>query len=312
MAERTILPALAALGAAATWALASHLFRRALSRADGGSPPSAAAANLYKNVLAITVFAVIAFVGGGAFPDADRWPALAASGFFGFAVGDMLFFTALPLAGVQVAAMCGLVHVPAAVLLGWIVHGERLEPAALLGGAMIVAGVMLVLSEVPRGVVLDARARRRGVRLAILAALAQAVGVVTGHGAMQGQEVLGGTTARMSGGIAGAILIAIVVGLAARGSSASTELAQLARPWKDRDARRGLVVAAICGSVVGLPLFHYALRGMASGEAAVLFATTPLFTLPIGFAFGERHGVRGVLGALIGIGGVAAVVSATS
>jgi len=312
VAERTVLPALAALGAAATWALASHLFRRALSSADGGPTPSPAAANLYKNILAFVVFAAVVLASGGSFPDADRWPALAASGFFGFALGDMLFFTALPLAGVQVAAMCGLVHVPAAVLLGWIVHGERLEPAALLGGALIVAGVMLVLSEVPRGVAPDPIARRRGVRFAILAALAQAVGVVTGHGAMQGQEVLGGTMARMSGGIVGACVIAIVVGLAARGSNATAELALLARPWRDRSARRGLVVAAVCGSVVGLPLFHFALRGMASGEAAVLFATTPLFTLPIGFAFGERHGLRGVLGALIGIGGVAAVVSASS
>ncbi len=312
MSERTILPALAALGAAATWALASHLFRRALSRADGALPPSAAAANLYKNVLAFAVFGVVAFASGGAFPAADRWPALAASGFFGFAIGDMLFFAALPLAGVQVAAMCGLVHVPVAVLLGWIVHGERLEPAALFGGALIVAGVLLVLSEVPRGVVRDPHARRRGVELAILAALAQAVGVVTGHGAMQGQEVLGGTMARMSGGILGACVIAIVVGLVARGSSPAGELARLARPWKEPAARRGLMVAALCGSIVGLPLFHYALRGMASGEAAVLFATTPLFTLPIGFAFGERHGVRAVLGALIGIGGVAAVVSAAS
>lgn len=312
MGERTILPALAALGAAATWALASHLFRRALLRSDGAVPPSAAAANLYKNVLAFAVFAAIAFASGGEFPAADRWPALAASGFFGFAVGDTLFFAALPLAGVQVAAMCGLVQVPAAVFLGWVVHGERLEPTALLGGALIVAGVLLVLSETPRGVVRDPLARRRGVQLAILAALAQAVGVVAGHGAMQGQEVLGGTMARMSGGIAGACVIAIVLGIVTRGSSAARELAHLTRPWKEPAARRGLVIAAVCGSVVGLPLFHYALRGMASGEAAVLFATTPLFTLPIGYAFGERHGLRGVLGALIGIGGVAAVVSATS
>jgi drug/metabolite transporter (DMT)-like permease len=308
VAERSILPALAALGAAATWALASHLFRRALERADGAVPPSPAAANLYKNLLAGAVFAAVAGLSGGEFPDRDHWPALALSGFFGFAVGDMLFFAALPRVGVQVAAMCSLVHVPAAVLLGWIVHGEQLAPRAWIGGALIVAGVLLVLTEAPRGVHRDPSARRLGIRLALLAALAQAVGVVTGHG----QEVLGGTLARMSGGIVGACVIAIVLGIVLGKSSVSFELGQLRRPWTERASRRGLVVAALCGSVIGLPLFHYALRGMESGAAAVLFATTPLFTLPIGFAFGERHGLRSVFGAGIGIAGVAAVVWAAN
>jgi len=309
-----ILPALAALGSAATWALGSHLFRRSLARggSSGERAPTAAAANLFKNTLAFVVFAVIVAASGGILPDFERWPALLFSGLFGFAIGDTLYFAALPRCGVQIAAMVGLVHVPAAVLLGWILHGERLAPLALVGAAAIVAGVALVLSEAPRGPALDARTRRTGIVYAAIAALAQAVGVVVGHGAMQGAEVLGGTLARMSGGIVGAFVIAIALGFASSSSRVGAELANLVRPWRSRADRSGLLLAALFGSVIGLPLFHLALRGLPSGVAAVLFATTPLFTLPLGLALGERHGIRAALGALLGLGGVAGVVFAVS
>ncbi len=309
-----ILPALAALGSAATWALGSHLFRRSLARAEtpGERAPTAAAANLFKNVLAFAVFAGLVAASGGVLPESERWPALLFSGLFGFAIGDTLYFAALRRCGVQIAAMVGLVHVPAAVILGWILHGEKLAPLALVGAAAIVAGVALVLSETPRGPALDARSRRTGIAYAAIAALAQAVGVVVGHGAMQGAEVLGGTLARMSGGIVGAFAIAVAIGCASSSSRAGTELADLVRPWRARGNRRGLVLAAVFGSVIGLPLFHLALRGLPSGVAAVLFATTPLFTLPLGLALGERHGVRAALGALLGLAGVAGVVFAVT
>jgi drug/metabolite transporter (DMT)-like permease len=206
--------------------------------------------------------------------------------------------------------MVGLVHVPAAVFLGWIVHDERLAPLQLLGAAGIVAGVALVLSELPRGSPPDPRARRAGIALAVVAALAQAVGVVVGHGAMQGEEVLGGTLVRAGGGIAGAFVIAALAGLARRGASVRAEVGQLVRPWRDRESRRGLFVAALFGSLIGLPLFHLGLRGLPSGVAALLFATTPLFALPIGLWFDERRGVRSLLGAACGLAGVAGVVLA--
>lgn len=311
MGGAEFLPALAALASAATWAFGSHLFRRALEGAQSVQPPSAAAANLFKNALAFLVFAALLPLAGGAPPETARWPLLALSGVFGFAIGDSLYFAALPLCGVQVAAMLALVQVPAAVGLGWALHGERLPAGALLGAAAVVAGVALVISETPRSSAVDARRRRAGILFAGAAAVAQAVGVVLGHQAMQGADVLGGTLVRTGGGIAGAFVIATILGLLPR-RRIGTEIAQLVRPWWDRGARRGLFVAALFGSIVALPLFHYALRALPSGVAAVLFATTPLFTLPLGVAMGERHGLRAVLGALVGFAGVAAVVAAVT
>jgi drug/metabolite transporter (DMT)-like permease len=186
-----------------------------------------------------------------------------------------------------------------------------LPAGALLGGAAVVAGVALVVSEAPRSSTTDRRKRRLGMLCAGTAAISQAIGIVIGHAAMQGADVMGGTLVRTGGGIVGAFAIAAGIGLVPRRRVVG-ELSQLVRPWWDRDARRGLFVAAIFGSIVALPLFHYALRSLESGVAAVLFATTPLFTLPLGAAMGERHGLRAVLGALVGFAGVAAVVLAVT
>ncbi len=321
MGETNLLPALAALSSAATWALGSHLFRRALARETSSDVrlPTAAGANLFKNALAFALFAAVFLFEGGSLPPSDRWWALFASGAFGFAIGDTLYFAALPRCGVQVAAMVGLVNVPVAVALGWILHGEQLAPWALLGAAILVAGVALVLTEAPRaggGTALrpasDARTRRIGIAFALAAALSQAVGVVIGSHSMHGGEVLPGMLVRMSGGIAGAFVIATLLGIVLPRARVASELADLARPWRNRSTRRGLALAALFGSVLGLPLHHFALRGLESGVAAVLITTTPLFTLPLGLALGERHGTRAALGAVVGLAGVAVVVWATA
>jgi drug/metabolite transporter (DMT)-like permease len=315
------LPALAALGSAACWAVGLHLFRRSLARTgiETARPTTAAAANLFKNALALGLF-VIAFVAiDGSLPPAGRWSVLFWTGVLGFAVGDTLFLAALPRCGVQITAMVALVHVPAAVILGWVLNSEQLAPLALLGAASIVAGLVLVLTEaqpaksaISARAPLESRARRIGIACAALAAVAQAVAVVVGHGAMQGAEVLGGTIVRICGGVVGAFALAVVLGAIDPKLRMRSELADLVRPWRERSARRGLLIAALFGSVLGLPLFHLALRALPSGVAAVLFATTPLFTLPLGLFLGERHGWRAAFGAVLGITGVAVVVSAAT
>jgi drug/metabolite transporter (DMT)-like permease len=175
------LPALAALGSAACWAVGLHLFRRSLSRGGGDSarPTTAAAANLFKNALAFALFLVVFVAIDGSLPPAGRWSVLFWTGVLGFAIGDTLFLAALPRCGVQVAAMVALVHVPAAVILGWILHGEQLAPLALLGAASIVAGLVLVLTEtqpaesaISARTPLESRTRRIGIACAALAAVA--------------------------------------------------------------------------------------------------------------------------------------------
>jgi drug/metabolite transporter (DMT)-like permease len=299
--------ALAALGSGLTWALGSLLFGRLL-RVGAASRPSPAAANLFKNLLAALVFCAAWPLLATHWPAAQAWPWLLVSGVFGFAIGDTLYFASLPKAGVQIAAMVALTNVPAAVLLSWMFAGEKLHVATLAFMLVVVAGVLLVIFDARADSALSARTRRAGVGLALAAALAQAIGIVIGHRGMDGTDLLAGTLVRMLGGIGGGIVGALLAGLARRESSVAGEVRELVSPLRTPALWGGLFIAALFGSVIGLPLFHIGLRELPSGVASVLFATTPLFTLPLGFFFGARHGWRALVGTAIGFLGVAGLI----
>ncbi|MDF1839394.1 MAG: hypothetical protein P1V35_16120 [Planctomycetota bacterium] len=99
-------PAIAAgLFSAAVWGVASILFTRFLRDHKGERPPSPAGANLFKNSLALLCFLAIWPLMGGALPGTEVTLWLLASGALGFALGDSLYFAALPRCGVQTTAM---------------------------------------------------------------------------------------------------------------------------------------------------------------------------------------------------------------
>ena len=98
---------LAALAAAASWALASVAIAGLLDKGK----VSPAAANLFKNGLAAACFFVAALVLGGRWPVGNAWGWLFISGFLGFAVADTLYFAAFTRCGVQASATIMLVNV---------------------------------------------------------------------------------------------------------------------------------------------------------------------------------------------------------
>lgn len=301
------LAILCALGAALTWGLGSLLFRRVLEHARAEERPTPAALNLFKNVLAAAGLALLWFVQGGEPPSLAALPWLVASGFLGFSLGDMLYLAALPRAGVQAAAMVVQVHVPLSALLAFALFGNRLSLAAVGSIALVLAGVCLVLLESRWRSTRDPELRRRGLALAWGATFAYAVNIVLGHHGLTGAALFAGSFVRVASGVGGAFL---VLPFQRSGESFGRALLGLLRPFREPALARRLVGPSLC-SVLGLPLFHYGLRELEPGIAAVLLSTTPLFTLLLGGFFGERHGPRAWIGTLLGFAGVAGVIGAS-
>lgn len=313
----TTLASFAALGAALSWGLGSLLFSRALARAPGADlradrgaePVAPAAANLFKNLFSLAVFTAWAVSTGVRWPDAHAWPLLLASGACGFALGDALYFAALPRIGVQKSAMLAELNVPFTALLSFVFLGERFGAWLLAAMAVVLAGVTLVVSADTPSSDAGRRALRAGILCALGAVTFQSLGAVLGHKGFGDSDVFGGMIARMVGGCAAAFVLAPCSALFTR-RAPGAELARLVRPLRERNLWFTLGAAACVSSIVGLPLFHLALRELPSGRAMVLFATTPLFTLPFGLFFGERHGLHAWLGTLLGFAGVVLVVAA--
>ncbi|MBK7645517.1 MAG: EamA family transporter [Planctomycetes bacterium] len=299
------LPAIAALCAAATWALSSLLFRRLLRREGGVRPPSPGALNLFKNSLAALAIGVLWVLDGAELPSRESLPWLIGSGLLGFSIGDTLYIAALPRLGVQRASMVVLLQVPLAALLALALFGSRLSGGVVLAMLVVLVGVLLVLVEAGDNAPHARAERRRGLTLVLVATAAYSINVVIGHHGLASGALFGGSLVRVGAGMIGAFLAAPIE---ERVVPVKHAFAELSRPLRERALLRALLPAIVANSVIGLPLFHYALRGLEPGIAAVLCSTAPLFTLLIGRFFGERHGALAWLGTVVGFAGIAGVV----
>lgn len=298
----------AGLASAAGWAVGSHLFGRALLRHADLAPQ---AANLFKNTVTLLVFGTLCGLAGWGPATDGSVPWLLVSGFFGFALGDALYFAAMPLCGVQLAALTGTSIPPLAALLGWALGkpAPNLETFAFMG--LVLCGLAIVVTDSSGRASTgkhSAKDRRRGFWLGCLAALCQAFAIASGNLGFGSVEptaagVLPGTSLRLAGGVVGALLLALLV----RGPRRAG-LQRLTQPLHRWSLARVLLVPTFVATILNLPLHSYALSDLPPGTSAILFATTPLFTLPVGLALGSRYGWRTWAGTLLAFGGVAGVI----
>ena len=301
-----------ALLSAAFWAMASIAIGRLL--ASGVVSP--AAATLFKNSAAAFTFLLCALIFGGHWPVGDAWAWLLVSGFLGFTVSDTLYFAAFQRCGVQTAATVMLLNVPIATVLALPLAGDEISGGTVPFMVVVLVGVVLVI--------LDARVAKPdrsgegggaaasgsywlGILLAVVAAFAIGTAVPLGRGGFDGVGVFIGAFIRLAGGALGAIPIALLSGLR-RGATPGGEMSRLiepvfAAPGPGSVWGRASVLGVGC-AVVGLFPYHYAQRELPSGIATTLFATTPLFTLPILVMLGSRVSWKGWLGTLVGFLGV--------
>lgn len=303
----TTLASALALFAAGTWAYATHLIGRLLREWPEGDPPSPLAVNTLRNVVALVGFLVLWLtLAPDQGPDAGKFWLLVFSGALGFAVGDSIFFAALPRCGVQTAAMVGLLNVPIATALAWGWLGQELTASVAAGMLLVLAGVSLVLKD---GKSEGGTDPKGGVILSLVAAGCWAFATISGHHGLQEISPFAGAFARLVGAAMGALLCATVLGFR-RGSNFGHEMRVLARPFREPSTLRLLVPVILFGSLLNLIPFHFALADLPGAVASLLISTTPLFTLPLAPLFGERFGKRTVLGTMVGFGGVALVVLA--
>ncbi len=301
-----------ALAAAASWAVASISISRVLARGD----VSPAAANLFKNGVAASCFLALALAGNGRWPVGDAWLWLFGSGLLGFAISDTLYFAAFRRCGVQTAATVMLLNVPIATLLAVPLAGDEIDRRLVGFMALVLVGVLLVTldrkgSDDGAGHINSRATRIIGVLLAMGAATAIGTAVPLGRGRFEDVDVFTGGFVRLMGGACGAVPIALLSGMG-RASSPARELRRLVEPMLVAPGPASVwgkaSLIGVGSAVLGLLPYHYAMRELPGGLAAVLFSSTPLFTLPLCLLIGQRVGLLSVLGTGVGFAGVAAIL----
>ncbi len=200
-----MLGSLAALGSAASWALGSVLFRQlgkelqpVVLTATKGIAGAAMLAIVLRSLAFLPVPSVALVL-------------LTLSGLLGIAAGDTFFFMALNRLGAQAVVLLLTLGQVLTVLLAVVWLGERPEPAAWAGIALVTSGVTAVMWPRLHG---DAgRSQLLGILLGLAAVVCMAISTVIAKQAMDaGSNSAQATLVRMVAGTAGAVLLGAALG----------------------------------------------------------------------------------------------------
>jgi drug/metabolite transporter (DMT)-like permease len=281
----------AALASALTWGTASVLFARAFR---DGAPASDAV--WFKNAVAALALVIAAlllgprFGGGLPAPGEAGW--LALGGFSAVCVGDLLYFVAIAHIGVARTVILTQATPAVSALVAWPLYGERLAGGQWLGILLVCVGGTLAASRR-----LERRATDRAGLLAALACvMAWTAGNLLVRFGVHGTGPLTGAALRLLGASAGFALY-----FALRG-----RLVVRLRSLGERRMWRAFGLPTLLGAVVGMGLNTAGFKWAPVGVASALASALPLFTVPLAIVvLGERPGARGLLGAVLVVGGVA-------
>ena len=233
---------------------------------------------------------------------------LSISGIVGLSIGDAAGFKALVMIGPRLTTLTFCAVPVVTTLVAWIFLGEQLHIVDLLGIAVTLGGVVWVVRE--REFQSDNRfdlhdshpdrgTKTRGLTLAIIASICQALGLILSK---QGMIYSGATVdpmqaslVRMFAGTGGIWLYAIV-----RGEAVDT-----LKSIKQGKAMMLTLGGAIFGPFLGVWSSLVALAHTSAGIAATLNSTAPILILPTVILYYKEHvSIRAAIGAIIAVVGV--------
>ena len=244
----------------------------------------------------------------------EAFPFFALSGFVGIGLGDTGYFQTLTRLGTRRTVLISqCLTAPAAVLIEWLWLGTKLNLGQLFFIAMILTGVAVAMAprehkEIPPHVL------QEGTVFGIMAALGGALGAVLSRKAYAvafaaGEHPDPGTTGYQR--VLGGALVPAVILLVAKWRSAhahggvfESKTLHVSRekwgriwPW--------VLGNGLAGQTLGVTAMQWALEKTPTGIVTAIIAMTPVVLLPMTrVTDGEKIGIRSLVGALIGVGGV--------
>jgi drug/metabolite transporter (DMT)-like permease len=285
---------LAALAAAFLWAAASVLYGRI------GQYLTPLKMNLIKNLIALAMILGVLLPGGGRlFSGIDLFAGilLSLSGGIGIGLGDTAYFGALKHLGARRAILLMILSPPITGIFALIFLGETISVGAWLGIMITVTGVAWVIMERDSAADVGTNRKPLGIGLGLIAALGQAIGAILSHAAFLHINIspLRSALFRLIGGT---LLVLIFMRVLKDNNGSGYENLHSLRRW------RTIIFTVFIGTFMGIWLQQISLKYAAAGVAQTLFATSPLFVIPIVAVKGEYVSLRSLLGAILAIAGV--------
>ena len=232
------------------------------------------------------------------------WGWLALSGLIGIIIGDTLYFRSLQILGPRKALMMATTSPLFAIAAGWFWLSESLLAINLLGILLTVSGIVVVVAErssQSESQGLFPGTNSNGLIWSLLAAGCQAIGAAVSKVGMNIDDcgALEATWIRIFfAGVCSLLIIAM------RGQFVSFFKKVLTRKILTQ-----VTLAAVIGTWLGIWMSQIAVKETKIGIAQTLFATSPLFAIPIvRFIQGRKISALAILGTMVALVGIALTV----
>jgi len=287
---------IAALGTSLAFSVGSTMFTLA-SRQLGSAVVNRGRLVLAVSFLALTHWIVL----GDLLPwkaDPRRWLWLGLSGIVGLALGDTFLFQAFVWVGPRLSMLMLSLAPVIATLVAWVFLGEHLNTMQIFGILLTLGGIAWVVLDRQSDQRSANRNYTRGILFGLGGATGQALGLVLAKNGLYGNfSPISGNLIRMI------TAMTVLWGITLFQGKARFTLERL---FSNRRAGAILVVAVICGPLIGVSLSLLAVQQAKVGVASTLMALPPVFLLPISYIFfKERFGWGAIAGTFVAVAGVA-------
>jgi drug/metabolite transporter (DMT)-like permease len=290
---------LAAVGVAFFWMLSS------VAWAVAGKSVGSTAVCFLRMVFVLGMFTIFGLATGRAWlpldADAKTWGFLLLSGFLGFFMGDMCIFKAFLLSGVRLSMLIGCFTPIVSQAFAYLIFGEKITLHQSLGILITLGGVLWVVLEKNEQTAgaNSSSSYWKGICLALVSTIFFALSYVLIDFADKGYDPIKQAIIRIFGSCLG-FLVFLTIGR--RWSSIAWAIRQ-------RFAMSVVAMGALVGPGIGAVMLIYAKQHGSTGAVVAIIAAQPVMILPFSiYLFKEKISLRGWLGAIISVVGVAVLL----
>ena len=284
---------LSALLTAFLWVVSGTFFERASKRT------SSLAVSFLRMIFGLAIISIFLWIYRGnpfatdASPSAWMW--LSISGVVGFVIGDVFLFEAYVRIGTRITLLLLSLSPVLTGILSYFIFGETLEPLAVLGIALTLAGIAVVILTRGEKKNLKLRVDPYGVFCGLMGAVGQSVGLILSKQGMRDYDPFAATQIRIIASVAGFVLFFLV----------GNHWQKLRVLLKDGQSTRMTAAGALFGPVLGVGFSLLAIQNAPAAVASAIMSIMPVQFIPINWlAFRDKLKWFEVLGAMVTVVGV--------
>lgn len=275
------------------WVISGIFFERASKRT------TSLAVSFLRMIFGLVLISIVLWISRGnpfatdASPSAWLW--LSLSGVVGFVIGDVFLFEAYVRIGTRIALLMMSLSPVLTGVLSYFIFGEVLEPRAVVGIALTLAGIAVVTMTRGEKRNLKLRVNPYGVFCGLMGAVGQSIGLILSKQGMGDYDAFAATQVRIIASIAGFILFFLI----------GNHWQKLRVLLSDAKSVRMTATGALFGPVLGVGFSLLAIQNAPAAIAAAIMSIMPVLIIPVNWlAFREKIKWFEVLGALVTVVGV--------